>query len=352
MGSGGIQTSKPATIIPAIEQERKMTYAELEAKILELAASPEGLNKLQARRKAMIGLSRAVEIMLGHKRVAPRNRPSIAGVTFTVNQGGIKAVPTQKALTLNIEIGPKNVGKLSWFSGKAAIFVPNGSDETWQWSNNPKDAKRIRQYLQNEVQRQDGDKAQERHIQWQMFGALDARSKSNHPGLQGLLRLRPVALAGYPSEIPTWLNANQGLSTGNIDALTRGTNGPTGAKFLILELKAPDGDSAEKAIQQALTYALALSIEANGDPDRQGCYRTLFESKGSKPLGFGAVAVLHNTPKNQNAARVAFANMAPGFSREGQAPLVATLGVLFYDWDPVAKQADNWQWLEDADPRS
>lgn len=328
-----------------------MNYRELESKISAISVSDEGTKKLKDRRKMMRKMSTAANRLQKAKNVDfPRIRRGVVGMTFTVTQGAV--TDSKNGLLFKVEIKGIGVGTIKLINDEYRFFPNDKSTDVtqeeknrgWAWSNKSADGENIRDYLKNLKD----EISSEREIQWQMFRAI----KNNDT--ECLKRIQPVAIAGFPCEIPTWILRDGRLAenAGNIDALIRKLGGGKGASYLVFELKGPKDKSPEIALRQALGYAIALSIESN-DKDDKHCqkeYRALFGGKGDAPLNYGAVIVIKDTDENREKAKKALEKFKP-IADQDYKPLVDRIGVLLYEWEDTNKKAINWSWLDDADPR-
>lgn len=341
-----------------------MIFTDMESRILDCAKSTDGKEKLKKRREAMVMMSAAANSLREAEKkfrnagvTTPRGRRIVPGVTFTVNQGVVTKGGRTEKLSINVEMRSKNVGQIR--HENEYRFFPNAPEvgevdkkNGWVWSQDSADGEKIHKHFTHLEEKESKAKVQEREIQWQMFRAIENDTNECFKYLQ------PVAIAGFPCEVPTWVTSKGELGTGNIDALIRRLGGNKGASYLVFELKRPGGDKPEDALQQAIAYAIALSIEANGDEDEANAelcreeYRSLFGGTGKSPLTFGAVAVIAVPQNNRDAAENALEKLWLKISTaDKKLTCVNRLGVLLYEWDEINKTAANWSWLAGADPR-
>lgn len=337
---------------------RRKTYKELENEILELSRSEAGIRGLKVRRDVILGLSDSSLMRLSNLTVGEgqiRRRPNIYLLT---NQGGARS----KNLKLSVEMRGQGIGTLVVPESGSAEFRAVQSKEGWAWSGNRGDADRIRTYFQGAEAALAPMELQEREIQACMFNVI--RRKGGGTPFENLA---PVLLAGYPSEIPTWINRMALVGTGNIDALVRGKLGPGDPPFFVFELKRPELNKNKpqvvEALQQAVTYAIALSIEANGfrpvetedglkweesyeTRDLRKKYRRYFGA-GAKdsPLRIGAVAVVPDTEANRIEVKTALEQL-----QGNPNSLVNRLGVLAYKKAISKAEEWEWEWLFRGDP--
>jgi hypothetical protein len=334
-----------------------MNYKELEDKINALLAieSSKQRSKIAARRQVMMSLQENVKEHLERLEMKPnrvRRRPKI---TFTVSQTAVQ----RKNMILGVEMCGKNVGTLVLADDAHAKFEPKAKYSpkslSWEWSKHPSDAENIRSFLCQVERRLCTNRVVEREIQGQLFEAISKLGRAT-----AFENLQPVMLAGYPSEIATWITRKQKVGVGNIDVLVRRTQDQfgRGAQFLVFELKRPERrPNVAEALLQAITYALALGIESNGlDLERAQdrkivvrAYRSLLGSNGTTELKFGAVAVVQDTSANREDAKDALEMFK--LPNQKDRSRVDRLGVLFYKWDGATRKATAWHWYEGADPR-
>lgn len=336
-----------------------MSYIDLERSIRTFAEDANGNKVLESRRIAMRELSTAAKELLDNKEDLPRRRRDIS---FTVNQGKVKNGSRKKKFLLNVEKGGINIGHIEYVKKAEGYKEPSyryfPKDEKghpgWVWSKDASDAKEINEHFKKigEKLKESRNKIQEREIQWQMFSAIENKNTDKEKGV--FKNLRPVALAGFPCEIPTWINAKGEPATGNIDALIRRSGGSKGASYFVFELKRPNKNvvKPEGALRQAIIYAIGLSIEANGNEERQKAYRALFEGSKQAELIFGAVAVVgvegKIKPQDKAAAQLALKKYAPKPLDANTPPLVVTVRVLLYAWDVKGKRITDWEWVDRA----
>jgi len=327
------------------------TYKELESFVLNQEGTEIGRRKLEGRRKKMLQMSVAAKFLRNSEKQSkvklPRSRPTAPKVTFTVNQGNVISGQKKGHHPINVEMHGKNVGiivKESGEKGQHWLFTPKGQEVKLMWSNNVNDAEEIRKYFESITEQPTREKVKEREIQWQMFKAIqDNTNEFRH--------LTPVAIAGFPSEVPTWINLTGKPATGNIDALIRTKpGGNKGASFLVFELKSPSGEGPRKALQQAILYAIALSIEANADPKTQEYYRALFGSSKDARIPFGAVAVVEDTEANRRDANEVIKELNFDVKSGDSRTQIDRIGILFYIL-PSDKDSDTkWKWHNDKKP--
>jgi len=303
--------------------------------------------KIKSVAKKIKGLEGAIATKIFPNRLCPRTTGSIRA-WFSMNQKLIIKANPRKGFNLNVEVRGKNVGEIlvqPTGQNPAFIFTPKESlreareSVRWEWSQNSVDAENIRTFLRRQVTKAQTIKAQEREIQWQLSEAIKK-------GTDTFRNLQPIQWLKYPSEIGVSINREGAVllgTTGNIDLMVR-DRGRTG--FYVFELKRPGAtETIEKALRQSIYYALALDHEANLNADSQQDYRKVFGSNGSKPLKFGAVAVM-SRPESElwNEFQLAARDVAKRYKPSASSRLLS-IGILTYHWDPVSMKASDWEWL-------
>jgi hypothetical protein len=182
------------------------------------------------------------------------------GASFTTNQSGMKSAA--KGFALNVVVAGKQIGELrfSEAAGKSPTLRRRGSTKVLDWSNDAEDAAQLRELI--EAGSGEGGGSPELQIQLQLFRLLAGPKQA---GLEALRNLTPVLPFGFATEMPTSVNAEGIAATGNIDILARTGRGRA-SKLVVLELKEPKmgAGGVRGAFDQAIRYAAALSIEANG----------------------------------------------------------------------------------------
>lgn len=303
-----------------------MNLREIQGKMARLAAEDNG-KKIAQRRKRMAELAMAAEEMAAFLKMQSAQLRRRHGLFFTVNQGRVLG-----GSSLSAEMCGHGIGVIRFEEGHA-VFHPKGEMGPWNWSGNQKDGQAIRDFLEQKAKKYDTRNTQERELQWDLFHGMRRKKEAAFRGCT------PIALAGHPAEIPTWIKGNGDLGTGNIDLLVRTQGGNRGSRFLVFELKRPkEGCNAEDALRQAAFYASALAIEANGDERYRTVYRKLFGSRGSARLDFGAVAVVDKNGNSDDSIREALRTL----QAEGCGAL-SEVRVLRYEW--VDNSATHWRWF-------
>lgn len=321
---------------------------EPQSEVEKALGTADGLARLTKRRGAFADLAATFWALEDREAIADAiHLVAREGAWFTINQGAASAAA--RRLTLNVEMCGMKVGTLEISPGAAKgpfLFNPclrdlmPLDDVPWSWSKSPADGVRIRRYFAL-IREQNASKGPlEREIQWQLADYLATTTTGAAKYLQ------PVYWLEAPTEIATSITRESNVGTGNIDLVLRRLGGSVGARFLVLELKGIGKTDVRGAISQAIRYAVAIHIEANDGDKARADYRTVLGSSGSEPLKFGAVAAVEDTNENRELARLALQELMPPPKAK-----VDCLGVLLYRWDPAARTATDWRWLEGWDPR-
>lgn len=293
--------------------------------------------KIDDRRQSIAALRKGLE--KGLPLPLPRRRAWYSTTQTDVTN----AKACARVQVLGVEAGELILGKAS----KSWEFVPNAkrypqyAGARWAWSKNAADGKKIRDFLGECEKHPEADPLNEREIQWQLANALGAKTTS-------LRNLSAVKWNKRFTEVGVSVTKEGKAGTGNIDLVVRrGKGGDRG--FLVFEVKGPDDTNVEAALKQALRYAEALSIEANGGNKRnREDYHAVFESKGKETLQIDAVIVMANLPEVRRRA----ADLVSQYLADRGDSAIERIGVLLYDFDAKAGKVREWKWLEGRDPRN
>ena len=164
--------------------------------------------------------------------------------------------------------------------------------------------------------------------------------------MESLEHLRAVEWHKCFTEVGVSVTSEGTVGTGNIDLVVRRGKGANRG-FLVFEVKGPGTKNVEATLKQALRYATALAIEANGGSERE-CddYHAVFGSKGKKPLQIDAVIVMEDIPEVCRRAE----KLVPQYLADRGDSAINRIGVLLYKFDGKAVSA--WRWLPGRDPRN
>jgi hypothetical protein len=312
-----------------------------EAVITALRGAPK---KVENRRKAVAALHKGLEKFTKKSRPLLRSRDA----WFSTTQGDTTAAAGKvRVQTHGIDVGHLSVDSKT----KAYIFYPNdqcvcdtkisGNGKTgWAWSNVPSDAKKIREFIEACKTLPKAKENSEREIQWILADALQASPKP--AALKGM---KPVTWNGLFVELGVSVNEAGKSATGNIDLLVRRRGGKQGGRFLVFEIKKPGFSEIEKALDQAIRYATALSVEANdGDEKNLSRYNRVFDSRGRAKLVIGVVAVLADCEKVREYAP----NILQAYWNDRADSRIDRLGLLLYKKEGPQY---TWSWLDGWDAR-
>ena len=326
----------------------KNVFADVHA---TLAANKSGVKK---RRDSIAELAGAIKSLQTRRRQGEASRlmkrPNVWFATNQTNSG-------KRHRSIHLQILGANVGTLKQV-GRAFRFSPNKSTlakikktnpdigltdeaEGWAWTGNANACAKTDKYLRECKNLRAGKLHDEREIQWQLADALRGRKSGLAPALA---LLAPVTWDGLFTEIGTSINKDGKARTGNIDLMVRSGKGPN-TQFLVFEVKAPKERDWEKALLQALRYASAIKIEANGfDGDESSSqnlknYRAVLGAGGERKLNIGAVIVMRN-PGDKQCEKIA-QRLEQYFGNHSDNP-IKPIGVLFYEFEG---KAVGWKWL-------
>jgi hypothetical protein len=262
---------------------------------------------------------------------------------FSTDQSDSK----KKTKVVKVQVMGVDVGRVkldaksnSWTFSPDENKFPDLVDRKWNWSHDPKDAKKIRTFLKEQCfAHAKAKRDSEREIQWVLANDLGS---TTHEALRWL---QPVTLKNHFTEFGVAITESGKASTGNIDLMVRRGKGAKRG-FLVFELKEPESIDVEKALQQAIRYATTLEYEANkdgSDSNNLENYHIVFGSAGKGPLQVGAVVVME-----MKVAKIAKELLEQYWSDHGRS-LIDRLGFLLYEFknDKVV----SWQWLKDWDAR-
>jgi len=312
-----------------------------EAVITALRGASE---KVTNRRNAVAALHK------GLKKFTEKSWPLLRSrdVWFSTTQRNTIAARGQVCVqTHGIDVGHLSVDP----TNNAYMFHPNdqclietnisGNGKTgWAWSKNPGDGKKIRKFIEECKKLTKAKENSEREIQWILADALKAPGKP-----EVLERMKPVTWNGRFVEIGVSINKKGNPGTGNIDLLVIRRGGNQGSRFLVFELKNPGDTNVKAALDQAIQYATALSVEANdGGKENQKLYNRVFDSNGVGKLVIGAVVVLEDCAKVRSDAP---AILKAYWDNRG-ASKIDRLGLLLYKKEGLRY---TWSWLDGWDAR-
>ncbi len=353
-----------------------MNFTRLQNEILDEAASGPGQQKIRERQEIMLALKARLEAWAAAADQRTNRLRRRDGLMFSMSQTGARG----KDLKLGVEFKGKGIGDLTIHPDgrallqlrpktRAALPEPlrTRAAQDLHWSRHRADGDIIRKVLE-QVRAAGPEVPQEREIQWELFHRL--RDDGTDMAGEGF---QPVFLAGYPAEIPTWMNLKGEVATsaGNIDLLARGRRPGHLPPFYVFEVKRPAQRSAgasvlQEAVVQGFKYALALTIEANGlrvestgggaftldttdhALELRAAYQWLFGVRGKRPsdperLKFGVVAV---TAKAD--AEGALGDLEAAWARYDHR-WVEHLGVLAYEGHG-AERTYQWQYRSWVQP--
>ena len=291
--------------------------------------------KVDDRRRAIAALRKGLE--KGLPLSLPRRR-----AWFSTTQTDVtNAKACARVQVLGVEAGELKLSK----ADHSYVFVPNAkrfpeyAGVRWAWSGDADDGKKIRAFLKECEGYSMSDPSNEREIQWQLANAFGAKTLS-------LRHLGAVKWNKRFTEVGVSVTKDGKAGTGNIDLVARRGKGADRG-FLVFEVKGPDDTNVEAALKQALRYATALSIEANGGSERErDDYHAVFGSKGKKPLQIDAVIVMEDIPEVCRRAE----QLVPQYLADRGKSAIKRIGVLLYRFD--GKPVSAWRWLPGRDPRN
>lgn len=322
-----------------------MTGQEILNHVSERAVSPEGLKKIQARRKMVEKLRDARQEWTGAGRKLRIHKPGV----LTIDQSRMKNAKRRfvaKVLVLgnhvaDLEFDPKEAHPRFVLLDGRMPSIP-AAERAIEWKNDDAASRKIGTIVRACKALTPG--SAELQIQLELVKRLDESKRTN----PSLVALRPVKPFGLPTEIATFMNLEGNVATGNVDVLarTRNADNPSDAgDFVVLELKRPTlaARDVSDALKQAIQYAAALTIEANAFAGPQVTnpatpYRQLFSDDrraeaakyDGRPLVAHAVAVL--PARLEAAAKAALSKLEleqPLIVRSGHPPI--GVGVLLFE---------------------
>lgn len=319
-----------------------MTIAWLNARITEELKKNRG--KVVDRRSKIKEVRQGLDL-LAKGRAAPRLERRY-DVWFSTTQGNIQDVREQDAKrTVNVQYRGIQVGELkvdlndsppSWrfhpSNKRNKDLTPPFADlprKGWEWNDNVEDEKCLRDFIGRcEKHPRAGEKT-EREIQWQLADAF----RTGAIKFEAWTNLEPVMWDGYFAEVGISVTEKGVVpkkNSGTIDLLLR-----SDSDFIVLELKKPGKKGIKyvrEAVYQAVRYATALDIEANGnedneaDPENRKIYREVFGSKGEKELKINVMVALQDTLK----LRKELADLLPKLCLESDGSRITRIGALLY----------------------
>jgi hypothetical protein len=304
-----------------------------------LTANPKKVQKRRGKIAAVAEGLRKLENLEKMEKI-PTLRPRMAWFSTTQTQAQMGRGQ------MNLQVLGKAAGTLSLDSERKWMFEPNlkGARESWQWSKNPKDAKKIREFLLKAKNARGNKLADEREIQWQLADAL-----RSHKQITACRGFQSVTWNGCFTEIGVSVNRDgkrDAQGAGTLDLMVRHGRG---SGFLVLEVKAPGDSKVEAALIQALRYATALEFEANeGGDENQKNYNVVFGSNDKCKLKIGAVVVMKD---GREVRRDAPAILHRNWKERGNSK-VDRIGMLLYKFDRSTGKANSWDWLPGWDVRN
>lgn len=313
-----------------------------------ILGTEKGIKKVKQRRGVMAELRKALD-------KAPKNKRLVScGVWFSTTQSDTKRAKGHvRVQMLGLDVGHLELDRAAVkpkFKFHPTMTMKEHHSDLpnppWEWSNNLNDGNAIWTYLNRCKDDPRAKSDSEREIQWELAYALKSNKKP-----ESLRHLQPVTWNGLFTEIGVAVTKDGKVSargTGNIDLLVRRVRG-----YLIFEIKKPRESNVKQALDQAIRYATALDIEANGnkgnpiDEQNRENYHSVFHSNAKRELKIGVVVVMENNKK--------VLKTAPGILKtywcDKGASKIDRLGMLLYKYEE--NKETSWSWLNsDWDARS
>jgi hypothetical protein len=318
--------SRP-TVDPSSTELPHRTAVEIVAKVHHLLTSREGLGRISdLQRSVRTLLVNANKISIARRLVRSRST-AVFHINASSANGG--------QLVISVRVGGVECGKLLLGSNAAAgtkqrIFTATNPNRFSSCGEIPKPGvdwadKSVREYLVRAaaiVRDATAKKTlanREAVIEADLLKAMTKRRPGDRQN--ALMNHQPVLypLRGLPFQFPMPIGARNiptlGEGAGHVDVLARAGRG--GRCLRIFEVKGPEANDVDHALNQAVAYCAALRFLLTDSPraESESLYRVLgFRRHPAHHPRVEAVAVVKDTPENRHQVSAAAKMLETGSS--------------------------------------